>query len=218
MNVREDGSFGKCEISSDSGSALGYPATIVIATVTSEKRTDTNLLKRLMDLNPHGTITEYGLDFTFDNDGLYMTFTIEPDEEHKQLDTAASAPAETTETQTNESDTESSSNNTTANDSLYEEAVDQLQLILDKVNDPSGLTINKAEYAENTYLGEKIFMFDCSYTNEVGGIDRTKFACIDGTLYDEDPARPQGNMAYIQFWDKEDSTKLDAKKLMDMIK
>lgn len=196
-DVREDGSFGKCEISSDSGSALGYPATIVIATVTSEKRTDTNLLKRLMDLNPHGTITEYGLDFTFDNDGLYMTFTIEPDEEHKQLDTAASAPAETTETQTNESDTESSSNNTTANDSLYEEAVDQLQLILDKVNDPSGLTINKAEYAENTYLGEKIFMFDCSYTNEVGGIDRTKFACIDGTLYDEDPARPQGNMAYI---------------------
>ena len=217
-DVREDGSFGKCEISSDSGSALGYPATIVIATVTSEKRTDTDLLKRLMDLNPHGTITEYGLDFTFDNDGLYMTFTIEPDEEHKQLDTAASAPAETTETQTNESDTESSSNNTTANDSLYEEAVDQLQLILDKVNDPSGLTINKAEYAENTYLGEKIFMFDCSYTNEVGGIDRTKFACIDGTLYDEDPARPQGNMAYIQFWDKEDSTKLDAKKLMDMIK
>ena len=117
-----------------------------------------------------------------------------------------------------EDNTESSSNNTTANDSLYEEAVDQLQLILDKVNDPSGLTINKAEYAENTYLGEKIFMFDCSYTNEVGGIDRTKFACIDGTLYDEDPARPQGNMAYIQFWDKEDSTKLDAKKLMDMIK
>ena len=56
------------------------------------------------------------------------------------------------------------------------------------------------------------------YTNEVRGIDRTKFACIDGTLYDEDPARPQGNMAYIQFWDKEDSTKLDAKKLMDMIK
>ena len=101
-DVREDGSFGKCEISSDSGSALGYPATIVIATVTSEKRTDTDLLKRLMDLNPHGTITEYGLDFTFDNDGLYMTFTIEPDEEHKQLDTAASAPAETTETQTNE--------------------------------------------------------------------------------------------------------------------
>lgn len=43
-DVREDGSFGKCEISSDSGSALGYPATIVIATVTSEKRTDTNLL------------------------------------------------------------------------------------------------------------------------------------------------------------------------------
>lgn len=171
-----------------------------------------------MDLNPHGTITEYGLDFTFDNDGLYMTFTIEPDEEHKQLDTAASAPAKTTEKQTDESDTESSSNNTTANDSLYEEAVDQLQLILDKVNDPSGLIINKAEYAENTYLGEKIFMFDCSYTNEVGGIDRTKFACIDGTLYDEDPARPQGNMAYIQFWDKEDSTKLDAKKLMDMIK
>lgn len=72
----------------------------------------------------------------------------------------------------------------------------------------------------NTVLSDIFvcFMFDCSYTNEVGGIDRTKFACIDGTLYDEDPARPQGNMAYIQFWDKEDSTKLDAKKLMDMIK
>ena len=219
-DVREDGSFSKCEISTTSGSMLAYPAMAAMATARSDADTNTasDIIKKLVDMNPHGSDTRDGLTCTFDNDGLYMTFTIEPDEEHKQLDTAASAPAETTETQTNESDTESSSNNTTANDSLYEEAVDQLQLILDKVNDPSGLTINKAEYAENTYLGEKIFMFDCSYTNEVGGIGRTKFACIDGTLYDEDPARPQGNMAYIQFWDKEDSTKLDAKKLMDMIK
>lgn len=130
---------------------------------------------------------------------------------NEEPDTAASIPAEIG------SNTVSNSSSVIADDSLYEEAVEQLLLILDKVSDPSGLTINKAEYVENTYLGDKVFMFDCSYTNKVGGVDRTKFACIDGILYDEDPARPQGNMAYIQFWDKEDSVKLDVGKLEDML-
>lgn len=221
-DVREDGSFSKCEISTTSGSMLAYPAMVAMATARSDADTSTagDILKKLVDMDPHGSDTRDGLTCTFDNDGLYMTFTIEPDEEHKQLDTGTSMPVETvtTEKQSDESTAASNSSSVTADDSLYEEAVEQLQLILDKVNDPSGLTINKAEYVENTYLGDKVFMFDCSYTNEVGGIDRTKFACIDGILYDEDPARPQGNMAYIQFWDKEDSIKLDVGKLENMIK
>ena len=51
-DVREDGSFGKCEISSDSGSALGYPATIVIATVTSEKKNRYELIKETNGFKP----------------------------------------------------------------------------------------------------------------------------------------------------------------------
>lgn len=118
-------------------------------------------------------------------------------------------------TQTTETDT------TTADDTIYTKAVEQLGLIQDIINDPSSLKINKARYVPKDLDGDEEYLFDCTFTNETGGVDRKKYACVNGHVYDnDDPSQVKAVIAFIQAWDDDDTIKsiaLDAKKLNSLL-
>ena len=109
----------------------------------------------------------------------------------------------------------------TADDDIYTKAIEQLGLIQDIINDPSSLKINKARYVPKDLDGDEEYLFDCTFTNESGGVDRKKYACVNGHVYDnDDPSQVKAVTAFIQAWDDDDvieSVALDAKKLNSLL-